>query len=102
MKGIVRRKAIDTQNDPYLLKVGPKGVNVCKKCGSVHRDKRWVKKGEAPEALYDAHDRGALPCLQEGTRQVRAGSSPSKGAFVDNHRDEIIHLIRNKEKRGNS
>ncbi len=100
MKGIVRRKAIDTQKDPYLLKVGPKGVNVCKKCGSVYSDKRWVEKAAVPEILATMHKREVLcPACKKVRDRFAQGFVTIKGAFVDSHRDEIIHLIRNKEKR---
>lgn len=100
MKGIVRRKAIDTQNDPYLLKVGPKGVAVCKKCGSVYRDKRWMKQSEVPASLESVNKTEVLcPACKKVRDRFAQGFVTIKGAFVDSHRDEIVHLIRNKEKR---
>lgn len=100
MKGIVRRKAIDTQSDPYMRKAGPKGITLCKKCGSVYRDKRWMTKSEVPQSLAYVNKTEVLcPACKKVRDRFAQGFVTIKGAFVDGHRDEIIHLISNKEKR---
>ena len=44
------KKAIDTAKDPYLLKVAPGELAVCKKCEIVYYNKRWVLAEEFDSA----------------------------------------------------
>lgn len=101
MKGprIIRKKAIDTAKDPYLSKLKPDDMAVCRKCGAVYHDKRWSLSKKA--AMAAAVTRGVkvlCPACQKIKDRFAGGFVTLKGDFVSGHTDEIINLVRNKEK----
>ena len=80
--------------DPYLERGKPRGPAVCPDCGAVFRRGRW-QWGEASER--------AQPHRCPACRRVRerdpAGSVRLSGPYFAEHRDELVALVRNEEKR---
>jgi len=102
MKGprIMKKKAIDTEKDPYLLKISPNDCAVCKKCGAVYHDKRWsLAKKAAEKAPGKKAVEVLCPACQKIKDRFVGGYVTLKGSFVKDHTEEILNLIRNKEKR---
>ena len=102
MKGprIVKKKSINTEKDPYLLKISPKDLAVCRKCGAVYHDKRWTIGKKAPVVPAGKKAVEVLcPACQKIKDRFAAGFVTIKGTFVKDHREEILNLVRNKEKR---
>ncbi|MFQ5441362.1 MAG: BCAM0308 family protein [Thermodesulfobacteriota bacterium] len=102
MKGprIIRKKAIDTAKDSYLLKISPEDMAICKKCGAVYHNKRWTL---ATEALKKAPGKKPIEVLCPACQKIRdkfpGGVVTLKGGFIKDHGEEILKLVRNKEKR---
>lgn len=102
MKGprIVKKKAINTESDPYLNQLGPDEMAVCKRCSSVYHDKRWYHPKEVPLKLVDRPKTEVLCAACQKIRDKFAeGYVTIQGDFIKGHRDEILNLIRNKEEK---
>jgi NMD protein affecting ribosome stability and mRNA decay len=102
MKGprIIRKKAIDTEKDPYLLKLSPEDMAVCRKCGAVYHDKRWsLSKTVAEKAARKKSVDVLCPACQKIKEKFAGGFVTIQGDFVQDHKEELLNLVRNKEKR---
>jgi NMD protein affecting ribosome stability and mRNA decay len=102
MKGprIIRKKAIDTAKDPYLQKISPSDMAVCKGCGAIYHNKRWsldkkLKTRSAGKKKVEV----LCPACQKIKEGFAEGFVTIKGEFFKKHREEIINLMRNKEQR---
>jgi NMD protein affecting ribosome stability and mRNA decay len=80
-------------HDPYMTRSKPVEPNVCPECGVVFSAGRWQWLPETPE---NAH-RQLCPACQRIHDKVPAGLLSLSGDFFDAHRDEIMHLVHNKE-----
>ncbi|MFQ5480823.1 MAG: BCAM0308 family protein [Thermodesulfobacteriota bacterium] len=95
-----RKKAMDTAKDSYLNKVSPEDNTRCHGCGALYHNKRWslntlvtpAEKGEEGKLVF-------CPACQKIHDGFARGFVTLEGAFVLAHSDEIVHLIRNKERR---
>lgn len=97
-KKIFKRKAMDTSGDPYLRMKEPEGWAICKRCRSVHYDKHWVLPenfhGKLPE---EGVQEALCPACRKISEEYPEGYIHLEGAFVKEHRQEIINTIKNKE-----
>lgn len=93
---IVKKKAINSGKDSYLLKTAPNDMAVCKSCGAVYHGKRWSLGKKIAPAL-----KKPVPVLCPACQKIRdnfaEGFVTLKGGFLSAHRDEILALVRNKE-----
>ena len=98
MKEITRhsRKAIDTENDPYLQQKPPADLSVCGSCEIVYHNKRWY----LPEDIDSSKslERVTCPACQKIRDNYAGGYVSISGEFQSEHRPEIINLVKNKEK----
>lgn len=100
MKGprIVKKKAINSESDPYLNVLSPDEMGVCKKCGSVYHDKRWYHRDDIPAKLAGKKTSEVLCAACRKIKDKFAeGYVTLEGDFVKKHREEIINLVKNKE-----
>ena len=81
-------------DDPYRSAAKPPEPTMCPECKAVFSHGRWAW-GEAPE---DAHEQ-LCPACQRIQDRFPAGYVTIKGAFFEEHRDEIVALIENHEKK---
>lgn len=98
---IVRRKAIDPGGDPYLNKEAPEDMSLCRRCGAVYHEKRWYKRSELPERLAGKANTGLVHCpaCQKVKDKYAEGYLIIEGKFVEEHGNEILGVIDNKEDR---
>lgn len=98
---MVRRKAIDPGGDPYLNREPPRDMALCKRCGAVYHEKRWYKREDLPEKLENKPNTGLVFCpgCQKFRDKYPGGYLTIEGGFVEEHGDEIVRLIENKEDR---
>jgi len=97
---IVRRKTVDTAGaDPYLNKEAPDDMSLCRRCGAVYHEKRWYKREELPGKLATAPNTGLVFCpgCQKVKDKYAEGYLTIEGRFVEEHGDEIMSVIENKE-----
>ncbi len=95
-----RKKSIDTSGDPYLNRARPEDNTRCHGCGALYHNKRWslntlvtpVAKAQEGKVVF-------CPACQKIHDGFARGFVSLEGTFVSAHRDEILHLIRNKERR---
>ena len=80
--------------DPYYQAEKPPEPSMCPKCRSVFMDGRWTWN-DVPK---DAHQETCPACRRIEDR-FPAGYVLIKGAFFDEHRDEIINLVKARENR---
>lgn len=102
MKGprIVKKKAINTESDPYLNKLAPNEMAVCKTCSSVYHNKRWYHPDDIPAKLEEKTRTEVLcTACQKIKDKFAEGYVTLHGDFVKKHREEILSLVRNKEER---
>ncbi|HET7060913.1 MAG TPA: BCAM0308 family protein [Nitrosospira sp.] len=81
-------------HDPYRARSKPKEPSTCPRCGAVFHDGRWEWR-EAPEGAHQE----MCPACHRINDQYPAGFLTLKGQFFATHREEILHLARNVEKR---
>jgi NMD protein affecting ribosome stability and mRNA decay len=88
----VKRRTLD--DDPYRNAAKPPEPTVCPECKASFTDGRWSWE-KAPE---DANEL-LCPACQRIQDRFPAGYVTIKGEFLKEHRDEIVALIENHEKK---
>ncbi len=103
MKGrprIVRKKSTNIEQDPYLTALGPDEMAVCKRCGAVYHNKRWtLSKADMIARGEKKRVEVVCPACKKISDNFAEGFITIEGEFQKAHKDEIIHLMRNKEER---
>ena len=96
---IGRGKSMDSDKDPYLSKSAPENMAVCAGCGAVYHNKRWTHREDAAAAAAPAATKAAVlcPACQKIRDKYAQGFVTLQGAFVKDHKEELLNLVRNKE-----
>ena len=94
------RKNVDRTRDPYNPRKGPPDVGVCPDCHAISRKKRWY----LDEAEYVSLARGGAvlrrcPACRKIADGFPSGVVTLRGRFLRTHRDEILMIVRNEERR---
>jgi NMD protein affecting ribosome stability and mRNA decay len=94
------RKNVDRTTDPYRPSKGSPAVGVCPICHVISKKKRWYMDEKESDALM----RSGAPLRRCPACCKIADGFPSgvltlRGAFLKAHRDEILKIARNEEKR---
>jgi len=95
--GIARHGAAiydSPEHDPYQVKHKYTEPTVCKDCGAVFHRGRW-QWGTAPA---EAH-RALCPACHRVRDGLPAGTVTLEGGFIAHHREELLGIVRNQEKR---
>jgi hypothetical protein len=88
------RQIEETVHDPYKERYKPPEPAVCPSCGVVFEHGRWHWKPR-PASAQDH----LCPACRRVKEQYPAGYVSLEGDFLREHRDELLHLVRNEEKR---
>lgn len=96
------RKNVDRETDPYLPRKGATAVGVCPRCHAIRRNKRWhLDEKEYAELTRKGGAAAAERC--PACRKIADGFPSGvvllRGGYLRDHRDEILKLARNEEKR---
>lgn len=91
------RKIKEVVHDPYKGRAKPVEPTVCPDCGGVFHEGRWQRL----PAPAQAH-RELCPACHRIRDRFPAGYVLLEGEFLNAHRDEIVHLLRNVERRENA
>lgn len=97
---IVRRKTADAEEtDPYRSKEAPDDMALCRRCGAVYHEKRWYTRDELPGKLAGAPNTALVFCpgCQKVKDKYAEGYLTIEGRFVEEHGNEIMSIIENKE-----
>jgi NMD protein affecting ribosome stability and mRNA decay len=92
----VRRDRLiqEFRHDPYQAKIKLTEPTVCPQCGAVFHHGRW----EWAPKPSGAHEQ-VCPACRRIHDEFPAGFVTLAGGFLNEHRDEILHLIRNEGER---
>ncbi len=88
------QRSAANDGDPYPMTAKPPSPAVCPTCKAVFADRRWTWN-RPPEDAYEQQ----CPACQRIHDKFPGGYVMIKGAFLADHRDEIIALITSKEDR---
>ena len=94
------RKNVDRTDDPYIPRKGAPEAGVCPDCHAINRKKRWY----VDEAEYGvlARSGAALrrcPACRKIADGFPSGVVTLRGRFLRAHREEILKVARNEERR---
>jgi NMD protein affecting ribosome stability and mRNA decay len=96
------RKNVDRENDPYIPRKSASAVGACPKCHAIRRNKRW-HLDEKEYASLTRKPGAAVPERCPACRKIADGFPSGvillRGGYVREHREEILKLARNEEKR---
>jgi NMD protein affecting ribosome stability and mRNA decay len=95
------RKKMDTSGDPYIVKTRNNHMAVCTKCHTVYFNKRWYIDEDLyqKKILMKKIEKVLCPACRKIKDNFPGGIVRLRGAFLNDHKDEIINLIRNEEER---
>lgn len=98
------RRNVEDYNDPYISDESLPENSVCKQCGAVYAADRWYLKGELPEDKAFHHVAGKVicPACRKQRDRMPGGVLTLTGAFIKDHIQEILNLIRNESKKAQS
>src|SRR4030067_3723925 len=71
----------------------------CAKCGAVYHNKRWTHREDAAALRAPAETKASVlcPACQKIRDKYAQGFVTLQGAFVKDHKEELLNLVRNKE-----
>jgi hypothetical protein len=100
-RGQPRKRTIPSARDPYLPWGGSRGVLMCRICHSVYYHKRWYLEGDvlAREARSIPTGLIICPACRKIHDHFPGGIITLHGEFLNAHKDQILHLVRNEEVR---
>ncbi|MHB1352433.1 MAG: BCAM0308 family protein [Thiobacillus sp.] len=84
----------EARNDPYRALRKPPEPTMCPRCGAVFHEGRWqwiAKPAHAHEEM--------CPACRRVAEELPAGFVSIGGPFFQQHREELLNLIRNEEAR---
>ena len=80
--------------DPYRASARPPEPTVCPSCKAVFTEGRWAWEKKPADAVEQL-----CPACQRIHDKFPAGYVTIKGAFFEEHKDEIVNLIKSHEKK---
>jgi len=92
------RNNVESYSDPYIDDESPVENTVCRHCGSIFTAGRWYFKGDLTKDKMPTGPKHETlcPACQKLRDHVPSGILKLTGRFVDEHRDEILNLVRNE------
>lgn len=96
------RKNMDRETDPYIPLKSPSDVGACPECHAVRRNKRWYPGGKELAVLSRKAGSFVLercPACRKIADGFPSGVVLLRGGFLREHREDILKLVRNEEKR---
>jgi NMD protein affecting ribosome stability and mRNA decay len=93
------RKNLAVTHDPYSPWMGPKEAAVCRGCGAVYHRKHWALEAPTSWTRGRTIRRVTCPACRKKRDDYSGGIIRLGGGFLKPHKEEILHLIRNQERR---
>jgi NMD protein affecting ribosome stability and mRNA decay len=94
IKSLPYIKFSEDKDDPYRIDKRPDGA-YCEQCGIVYIDKNWKLKAIEREKKVPI----ICPACRKINDKYYMGVLTISGEFLKEHKDEIINLIKNEEKK---
>jgi len=105
MKGKARVRVQDRNSasirDTYYNQTNPRDRSYCKKCHAIYHHKHWYFNEEEFEGIQKSNSTPTVlcPACQKILDNFASGIVTLKGGFLKDHKEEILNLIWNEEKR---
>jgi NMD protein affecting ribosome stability and mRNA decay len=94
------RKNVDRTNDPYIPRKGAPEAGICPECHAISRKKRWyTDEAEYAALARSGAHRRRCPACRKIADGFPSGVLTLRGRFLLGHRDEIVTVARNEERR---
>lgn len=96
------RKNVTRETDPYTPMKAAPHAGVCPKCHAIRHGHRWVLDPETALAMLrrkEGVDISRCPACRKIADGFPFGMVTLDGAFLAFHRDEILAIVRNEERR---
>jgi len=94
------RKNVDRTRDPYIPRKGPHEIGVCPDCHAISRKKRWyVNEAEYVSLARTGAVLRRCPACRKIADGFPSGVVTLRGKFLQTHRDGILAIVRNEERR---
>lgn len=96
------RKNVNRETDPYIPRKSASAVGACTKCHAIRRNKRWYLDEKEYTALTRRRGTAAperCPACRKIADGFPSGVVLLRGGYLREHREEILKLARNEEKR---
>jgi NMD protein affecting ribosome stability and mRNA decay len=97
-------RASISEIDPYLSKSNPKDFSICRQCHAIYHNKRWTLDTKSTRTLAKVRpaEQGRTvytfcPACQKIQDRFPGGILSLKGSFMKEHREEILHRVKNEE-----
>jgi len=84
----------DDRQDPYMRRQKLQEPSFCAECGAVFHGGRWQWSDKS-----DGAEKATCPACQRIKDDCEAGIVILKGAYYKGHRQEILNIVRNEEKK---
>lgn len=90
--------------DAYRQKLGPTETAICKKCGTIYRNKRWhIDEAELNRLKGESGvTKVVCPACQRMADDNPAGVVTLTGSYLLEHENDILNLIKREEARSRS
>jgi NMD protein affecting ribosome stability and mRNA decay len=91
----------ERSTDPYRQKLGATETAICKKCGMVYRNKRWLLDEAELNRLSGEREvtKVACPACQRIADDNPAGIVTLSGSYLLEHENDILNMIKRTEAR---
>lgn len=86
------RRIRERVHDPYKTRLKLPDPTICPGCGALFHKGRWQWSAHPPA---DAHEETCQACHRVADKYP-AGTLTLTGGFIDDHRDEVLALIRHQ------
>lgn len=96
---IIRKEPNKKINDPYLLPKSLPDPTICPSCNLLYHDKRWIKNDELANMVSMIAYQYKCPACRKIEDRYVMGVVNISGNFYNTHKEDIINLIKNTEKK---
>ncbi len=91
------RRNLDSYTDPYISAGNESELSRCIDCNAVYHNKRWYMDFKLPESHAGDFREVICPACRRIRDRHPGGIVKLQGNFLEEHREEIINLIRHEE-----
>ena len=95
------RRNVQQYGDPYISKLNQGERAVCTRCHAVYQRRHWLfdENLYQQSAAQPETRKVVCPACHKISDNYAQGEVVLRGAFLEAHREEIMHLISNEEER---
>lgn len=101
-RNVMARDQLDDWDDPYIPDGHYPDGTVCKGCGAIYQNQHWAWDDQKRDLLRNSGAANEVLCpgCRIASSRDPQGIVTLKGDYWPQHREDIINLIHNEERRG--